>query len=56
MLYVDNKLSADLISSVVERNLKKIVENMLFYSIAARKSEVYMKYKKSNSAFCLIKE
>lgn len=47
MLHVDTKLSADLISSVAEGNLKQMGENMLFYSIAARKSEAYMKYKKS---------
>lgn len=56
MLYVDTKLSADPISSAKEGNLKQMGENMLFYFIAARKSEDSMKYKKSESAFCLIKE
>lgn len=51
MLYVDTKLSVDLITSVAERNLKQMIANMLFYSIAARKNEVYMKHNKSVSVF-----
>lgn len=42
--YMLTKLSADLISSVAEGNLKQMGESMLFYYIAARESDIYMKY------------
>lgn len=41
---------------MAEGNLKQMGENTLFYYIASRKSDVSMKYKKSESAFCLIKD
>lgn len=40
---------------MAEGHLKQMGENMPFYSIAARKSEVYTKYKKASQLFVSLK-